>query len=58
MLISSGETTRGLSLLGRDAKDLFLEKGKFKVNNGNQTRFWERSLDRTRTLKIKIPDSI
>ena len=24
-----------------DVKDLFLEKGKFKVNNGNQTRFWE-----------------
>ena len=24
-----------------DVKDLFLEKGKFKVNSENQTRFWE-----------------
>ena len=24
-----------------EVKDQFLEHGKFKVNNGNQTRFWE-----------------
>jgi hypothetical protein len=38
-----------------EVKDLFCEKGKFNVNNGDQTRFWKDHWLGTEPLRLKYP---
>jgi len=40
-----------------NVKNLFFEKGKFKINSGLQTRFWE-DFGWPETFKVKVLGSL